>query len=62
MHLLYIYNIEKDPTRRTLKLVNIEDAAAADKMFTMLMGDNVIHRKEFIISNVEDMKISDLDY
>ena len=43
-------------------MVTVEDAAAADRLFSVLMGDNVQPRKEFIISNVEGLKLSDLDY
>jgi hypothetical protein len=42
--------------------VNIEDAAAADRMFGMLMGDSVAPRKDFIMQNAEQMKLADLDY
>ena len=51
-----------DPIRRTLKQVSVEDAAAADKMFSVLMGDNVIPRKEFITENAEKLKLEDLDF
>jgi DNA gyrase subunit B len=37
-----------DPDRRVLKQIQIEDAAAADKMFSVLMGDAVGPRKQFI--------------
>ncbi|MBV0902664.1 DNA topoisomerase (ATP-hydrolyzing) subunit B [Haloarcula salina] len=37
-----------EPENRILKQITIEDAAAADKMFTVLMGDAVEPRKEFI--------------
>lgn len=42
--------------------VSIEDAQEADKMFSMLMGDDVVPRKDFIMTHAEDMSISDLDY
>jgi len=57
-----LWDTTMDPTKRTLKLVNIEDATAADRLFTVLMGDSVQPRKEFIISNVDGMKLADLDY
>jgi DNA gyrase subunit B len=40
-----------DPARRTLKLVTLEDAAAADEMFSVLMGDDVESRRNFIQAN-----------
>ena len=40
-----------DPTRRTLKRVTIDSAAEADHLFSMLMGDEVAPRREFIEKN-----------
>ena len=42
-----LWETTMDPTTRTLKLVSVEDAASADRMFSVLMGDNVQPRKEF---------------
>ncbi len=47
-----------DPARRVLKLVNVEDAQDADKIFDILMGDDVPSRKTFIQSNA---KLANLD-
>ena len=42
-----------DPEKRLLLRVKIEDAALADKRVSVLMGDNVEPRKEWIEENVE---------
>lgn len=42
-----------DPEKRTLKLVTIESAAEADHLFSMLMGDEVAPRREFIEKNAK---------
>jgi DNA gyrase subunit B len=43
-----LWETTMDPKVRILKQVNIEDASGADKMFTMLMGEEVAPRKKFI--------------
>ncbi|MDE6120013.1 MAG: DNA topoisomerase IV subunit B, partial [Muribaculaceae bacterium] len=40
-----------DPEKRWLKQVNISDAAEADRIFSMLMGEDVAPRREFIEAN-----------
>ena len=40
-----------DPSRRLLKQVTIDNAAEADEVFSMLMGDDVEPRREFIEKN-----------
>ncbi|MBI5798158.1 DNA topoisomerase (ATP-hydrolyzing) subunit B [Candidatus Woesearchaeota archaeon] len=49
-----------DPTTRYLKIITIEDAVAADEMFTILMGDQVEPRKEFIFANAKFAKNLDI--
>jgi DNA gyrase subunit B len=46
-----------DPSTRTLRQVNIDSAAEADRVFSMLMGDEVPPRREFIEKNAKYAKI-----
>jgi len=57
-----LWETTMDPSKRTLKLVSIEDLAKADRLFSVLMGDNVVPRKDFITSNAEYLKLEDLDF
>jgi DNA gyrase subunit B len=49
-----------DPGTRTLQLVTIDDAAAADELFSMLMGDQVEPRREFIEKHARDVQFLDV--
>jgi DNA gyrase subunit B len=49
-----------DPTRRMLIRVEVEDAAAADRVFSILMGDQVEPRREFIEQNAKDVRFLDV--
>jgi DNA gyrase subunit B len=59
---LQLWETTMDPLKRRMKLVTVDDAAAADRMFRVLMGDEISERKLFIANNVERLRISDLDY
>ncbi|MDP9405127.1 MAG: DNA topoisomerase (ATP-hydrolyzing) subunit B [Actinomycetota bacterium] len=49
-----------EPAQRTLLQVGMEDAAAADSMFTTLMGDDVEARRDFIVRNAHDVRFLDV--
>lgn len=52
-----LWETTMDPARRTLKRVTIESAAEADRIFSMLMGDDVAPRREFIESHAKYARI-----
>ncbi len=52
-----LWETTMDPSRRTLKRVTIESAAEADRVFSMLMGDDVAPRREFIETHAKYAKI-----
>jgi len=54
-----LWETSMDPEKRTLLQVSMDDAAAADEMFRVLMGDQVEPRREFIEKHALDVK--DLD-
>ncbi len=54
-----LWETTMDPATRTLLKVEVEDAAAADSIFTMLMGERVEPRKDFI--KTEARKVRNLD-
>ncbi len=49
-----------NPAKRMLVRVNVEDAAAADQVFSTLMGDQVEPRREFIEKNAKDVRFLDV--
>jgi len=55
-----LWETTMDPETRSLKKVNIEDAVAADQMFTVLMGDQVEPRKEFILAHAKEVRELDI--
>jgi len=52
-----LWTTTMDPSVRTIKQVNIESAAEADHLFSVLMGDEVAPRREFIEKNAKYAKI-----
>ncbi len=52
-----LWETTMDPDRRTLKQVTIESAAEADRVFSMLMGDEVAPRRDFIETNAKYAKL-----
>ncbi len=55
-----LWETTMDPDRRTLLQVGIEDAAAADMIFSTLMGENVGERRQFIQRNAKDVRFLDI--
>ena len=55
-----LWNTTMDPQNRILKRINIEDAAAADRMFNVLMGDAVEPRKQFIKEHATEAEWVDI--
>ncbi|GBE74362.1 MULTISPECIES: DNA topoisomerase (ATP-hydrolyzing) subunit B [Microcystis] len=56
-----LWDTTMNPETRTLKRVEIEDAAKAEELFTILMGDRVAPRREFIETHGSRLNLTDLD-
>ncbi len=55
-----LWETTMDPETRTLRQVTIDDAAAADEIFTILMGEDVESRRGFIQRNAKDVRFLDI--
>jgi DNA gyrase subunit B len=55
-----LWTTTMDPANRVMKQVSIDDANAADKMFNVLMGDEVFPRKRFIQTHAKNVKNLDI--
>ena len=55
-----LWETTMDPETRTLRQVTIDDAAAADEIFSVLMGDDVESRRSFIQRNAKDVRFLDI--
>ncbi|HEY7754686.1 MAG TPA: DNA topoisomerase (ATP-hydrolyzing) subunit B [Actinomycetota bacterium] len=55
-----LWDTTMDPERRTLLRVTLEDAATADRLFSVLMGEDVPARKEWIEENAKDVQNLDV--
>jgi DNA gyrase subunit B len=55
-----LWETTMDPAHRILRLITLDDAATADELFSVLMGEDVEARRSFIIRNAKDVRFLDI--
>ena len=60
MNATELWDTTMDPANRVLKQVTLDDAAQADELFSVLMGEDVEARRSFIQRNAKDVKFLDI--
>jgi len=60
MNATELWDTTMDPDNRVLLQVNLDDAAQADELFSVLMGEEVEPRREFIQRNAKDVRFLDI--
>ena len=55
-----LWETTMDPAVRVLRQITLDDAAAADELFSILMGDDVEARRSFITRNAKDVRFLDV--
>ena len=55
-----LWETTMDPDQRLMLQVTLEDAAQADEIFSILMGENVEQRRSFIQRNAKDVRFLDI--
>jgi DNA gyrase subunit B len=60
MNAVELWETTMDPAGRVLKQITVDDAAQADELFTVLMGEDVEARRAFIQRNAKDVRFLDI--
>jgi DNA gyrase subunit B len=55
-----LWETTMNPAARVLRQITVNDAAAADQLFTLLMGEDVEARRTFITQNALDVRFLDV--
>ena len=55
-----LWDTTMDPATRTLRQITLDDAAVADELFSVLMGEDVESRRQFIQRNAKDVRFLDI--